>query len=69
LNSRFGVAGRAPEEGERLASLLREIGLKGLTAGQYLKQVDEVQQAIVLYQAYMEGRVTYEKFMKAVRFH
>jgi len=59
----------SPEEGERLASLLREIGLKGLTAGQYLKQVDEVRQAMDLYQAYMEGRVTYEKFMKAVRFH
>lgn len=58
-----------PEEGERLASLLREIGLKGLTAGQYLKHVDEVRQAIVLYKAYIDGRVSYEEFKKEVNFH
>ena len=59
----------SPKEGERLTSLLREIGLKGLTAGQYLKQVEEVRQTMSWHRAYKEGRVTYKQFKKMVNLH
>lgn len=57
------------DEGVELVELLREIGLKGLTVGQYLKEVAEVRQAINLFQEYFNGRITAEKLMRMVQAH
>jgi len=60
------LPGLSPEEGEKLAFLLREVDLKDLTVSEYLKQIDEVRHAISWHQAYVDGRVTYEQFKKKV---
>lgn len=57
------------DEGVKLLELLREIELKGLMIGQYLKEVAEVRQAINLYQEYFNGRITAEQLMRTVQAH
>jgi len=46
---------------------LREIWLKGVTVGQYLKEVAEFKQAIHVSQEYRNGRITAEQLMQAVK--
>lgn len=63
------MPGLSPEEGERLVSLLREIGLNGLTARQHLKEEAEVRQAIHLYQDFFNGQITAEQLIQTVKAH